>query len=302
MKKKIITKISEGLGNQLFMYANSYAISKKNNLDFYIDPLSGYYQKKHNYKFFLNSFNINSKIAKDKYVFDSSYRNSLKKFLIFLDKFRSTKKFFFEKKNLKKETQFLPIDIDNSHDHFFIDGNFESEKYFFDFRDNLLRELSLKNQNQFLNNKYLSIINKNNVISICIRQNRFSESIKNNKSKKAKEKSIFFVKQTVDYINKSIFFFENKIKNPIFLIWSNDFIGLEKFFDPDKFIFVKNDNNKVLTDFYLLTKCKYFIVGPSTFHWWGAWLSDFNDKIVVRPKNLSPSNNLDFWPDSWISI
>ena len=102
MKKKIITKISEGLGNQLFMYANSYAISKKNNLDFYIDPLSGYYQKKHNYKFFLNSFNINSKIAKDKYVFDSSYRNSLKKFLIFLDKFRSTKKFFFEKKKIKK--------------------------------------------------------------------------------------------------------------------------------------------------------------------------------------------------------
>ena len=45
MNKKIITKISEGLGNQLFMYANSYAISKKNNLDFYIDPFSGYYQK-----------------------------------------------------------------------------------------------------------------------------------------------------------------------------------------------------------------------------------------------------------------
>jgi hypothetical protein len=32
MKKKIIVKISEGLGNQLFMYANAYAISKKFNL------------------------------------------------------------------------------------------------------------------------------------------------------------------------------------------------------------------------------------------------------------------------------
>ena len=45
MKKKIIAKISEGLGNQFFMYANSYAISKKFNLDFYIDPLSGYFKK-----------------------------------------------------------------------------------------------------------------------------------------------------------------------------------------------------------------------------------------------------------------
>ena len=39
MKKKIITKISEGLGNQLFMYANSYSLCKKNNFDHYIDTL-----------------------------------------------------------------------------------------------------------------------------------------------------------------------------------------------------------------------------------------------------------------------
>tara|TARA_Y100000741_G_scaffold356089_1_gene332280 strand:+ start:775 stop:1683 length:909 start_codon:yes stop_codon:yes gene_type:complete len=302
MKKKIITKISEGLGNQLFMYANSYAISKVNNLDFYIDPFSGYYQKKHNYMFFLNNFNINSKIASDKFIFNSSYRNSVKKLLIFFDKFRFKKRFFFEKKNSIKETKFLPININNSYDHFFIDGNFESEKYFSNFRKELLSEFTIKNQNQFLDNKYLKMINNYNVISICIRQNRFSESIKNKRSKKAIDKSNFFVQQSVDYIYKSIIFFKNKIKNPIFLVWSNDFAGLDRFFDPNKFIFVKNNNNKVLTDFYLLTKCKYFIVGPSTFHWWGAWLSNFNDKIIVRPKNLSPSNNLDFWPESWVSI
>ena len=51
MKKKIITKISEGLGNQLFMYANSYSLCKKNNFDHYIDILSGYYQNKHIYDY-----------------------------------------------------------------------------------------------------------------------------------------------------------------------------------------------------------------------------------------------------------
>ena len=45
MDKKIIAKISEGLGNQLFMYANSYSIAKKFNLKFYIDPYSGYFNK-----------------------------------------------------------------------------------------------------------------------------------------------------------------------------------------------------------------------------------------------------------------
>ena len=60
--------------------------------------------------------------------------------------------------------------------------------------------------------------------------------------------------------------------------------------------------DKYLTDFYLLTQCKYHIVGPSTFSWWGAWLSNFNSKICIRPSKINPSNNLDFWPESWISI
>ena len=33
--KKTIVKISEGLGNQLFMYAHAYAFSKKMDYDLY---------------------------------------------------------------------------------------------------------------------------------------------------------------------------------------------------------------------------------------------------------------------------
>ena len=60
MKKKIIAKISEGLGNQLFMYANSYSLSKTYNLDYYIDSLSGYYQSKHIQKFQLDRFQLSA--------------------------------------------------------------------------------------------------------------------------------------------------------------------------------------------------------------------------------------------------
>ena len=86
------------------------------------------------------------------------------------------------------------------------------------------------------------------------------------------------------------------------MIWSNDFKNLDSYFPKNKFTFVENSNNKELTDFYLLTKCQNFIVGPSTFSWWGAWLSKNKNKICVRPRNINPSNNLDFWPKSWIQI
>ena len=302
MKKKIIAKISEGLGNQLFMYANSYSLCKKNNYDHYIDNLSGYYQTKHIQKFALDRFNISANKASDKYIFNNFYKNLYKKILIFFDIFNKNKKFFFEKKNKNKFTHYSPLNLSGAHNFFFLDGNFESEKYFLDCRDDLLKEFVIRNTEQFLNNKYLNIIKNNNVISICVRQNRFSERIGNKFSSIGLNRSILFVEETIDYINKAIRYFDKKVNNPKYLIWSNNFDNLEKYFDSKKFTFVINNNDKILTDFYLLTQCKYFIVGPSTFHWWGAWLSNFDDKICVRPKDLNPSNNKNFWPDKWLII
>ena len=43
--KKIVVKIAAGLGNQMFMYANAYTLSKKYSLNLTIDNTSGYFQK-----------------------------------------------------------------------------------------------------------------------------------------------------------------------------------------------------------------------------------------------------------------
>jgi hypothetical protein len=300
MKKKIITKISEGLGNQLFMYANSYSLSKKFNLEFYIDPYSGYF-KKNVYQFMLSKFNISSNIASSNWIFANKYRNFFKKIYIKFDNLKINKSFLFEKKNLDKSTFFNPIDIFNTNKVFYVDGNFESEKYFIDYRNDLLNEFTLIDKN-FYKNKYLDLIKNNNVVSICIRQNRFSERISNINSNISKIKSENFVKDTVEYIYRSIDFIKTKIDNPKFLLWSNDFKNLNQYFPSENFIFVDNEKDKIISDFYLLTQCKNFIIAPSTFNWWGAWLSNEENKICIRPKNLNPSNNIDFWPESWISI
>ena len=182
----------------------------------------------------------------------------------------------------------------------YIDGNFESEKYFLDYRNDLLNQFSFKKD--MSNNKYLDIIRKHNVVSISVRQNRYSERMSNKFDQYSISKSQDFVAKTVDYIYQSIKFIKSKVHNPKFLLWSNDFTGLEKYFPTNEFLYVINPDDKILNDFYLLTQCKYFIVGPSTFSWWGAWLSNNESKICIRPKTINPSNNLDFWPESWLSI
>ena len=301
MNKKIIVKISEGLGNQLFMYANAYAISKKFDLHLNLDPYSGYYRNNVR-SFMLDNLNISSDIAPPEWVFADNYRNLIKHIKIKLDYFRNKRSFLFEFRNKDKSTFYNPINLKNTNNIIYIDGNFESEKYFLNYRKELLDEFSFKNKEKFMNNKFLDMINTENVVSISIRQNRFSERIKNKNDTGSIRKSKKFVIETVDYIYKSIEFIKTKIQNPKFLIWSNDFNDLQKYFPKNEFFYVQNYENKILNDFYLLTQCKNFIVGPSTFSWWGAWLSDKNDKICIRPKYLNPSNNKDFWPEDWISI
>ena len=48
--KKVIIRIAEGLGNQLFMYSNGFALSKENDYDLFIDETSGYFKKKINFE------------------------------------------------------------------------------------------------------------------------------------------------------------------------------------------------------------------------------------------------------------
>ena len=299
MNRIIIAKISEGLGNQLFMYANAYTISKKFNLNLCLDPYSGYY-KNNIRSYMLNNFNISSKIASSEWIFSNNYKNLIKKIKIKCDLFKKKKSFLFESKDKNKFTKFSSIKLDNFSDQIYVDGNFESEKYFSDYRNDLLNEFSFKKD--MSNNKYLDIIKKHNVVSISIRQNRYSERIKNKFDQHSISKSQNFVAKTVDYIYQAIKLISSKVNNPKFLLWSNDFTGLEQYFPTNEFLYVINPEDKILNDFYLLTQCKYFIVGPSTFSWWGAWLSNNESKICIRPKNINPSNNIDFWPESWISI
>ncbi len=283
------------------MYANAYTISKKFNLDFYIDPFSGYF-KKNIRNYMLSNFNITSNIASKNWIFDNHYDDFKKKISMKLDFFKNNKSFIYEKKNLDKSTFFNPINIDNTNNAFYIDGNFESEKYFLDSRSDLLNEFSLINDKKYISNKYINKINTENIVSICVRQNRFSERINNYSNVISIDKSKNFVKDTITYIKKAEILIENKIKNPKYYIWSDSFNDLREYFPEKKYTFIINDEDKILNDFFLLKSCKYFIVGPTTFHWWGAWLSDFEDKICIRPQNLNPSNNIDFWPNTWIAI
>ena len=49
----------------------------------------------------------------------------------------------------------------------------------------------------------------------------------------------------------------------------------------------------------------HYIIANSSFSWWGAWLSTYNDKIVIAPKRWfgDPQYDIrDLLPNNWIKL
>ena len=298
VEKTLTVRLAQGIGNQLFMYANAYSLSKNYNYQLFIDNTSGYFKKKDQYRSYeLNNFLLEENIAPANLKFDTHLKNLKRKILIKLDKFHNKPNFIFENKDFYKKTAYKKIHLNNHSNKLFLEGHFESEKYFYEYKDDLKKIFKVKNNLLENNNLYMDDIKNNNSVSICIRQNRYSEGrLKNN------DKSLKFTKDTIDYIHRAITYIKKKIDNPTFFVWSNDFKNLREHFNEKEYVFVENSINKSLNDFHLFNFSKHFIVGPTSFHWWGAWLNNNPNKICLRPKNINPSNNNDFWPNEWISI
>ena len=147
MKNKLIVRIAEGLGNQLFMYAHAYCLSKKINYDLYIDNTSGYFKKKNQVRSYeLDKFNINTSLSDKKYRFYNFLLNLKRNLLKKIDTYKTNKSFLIESKDRNKITNYHDTVKLNFSDILYVEGYYETEKYFKDFANDLKKNLqSMKN-------------------------------------------------------------------------------------------------------------------------------------------------------------
>lgn len=79
----------------------------------------------------------------------------------------------------------------------------------------------------------------------------------------------------------------------------------QELFSDDRFLVSETGNSFV--DLCLMTLCSDYIIANSTFSWWGAWLSQNQNKIVIYPNKWFGTNNLDkstkdLFPEEWRMI
>ncbi len=279
----IIIKIIGGLGNQMFQYALGRALSIKNNVEFKMD-LSGFESYKlHDYS--LKHFNITENIATFKEI--KSIKNKKLLQLFYRHSSQIIEKYFYYDSAILKVI-----------DKVYLDGYWQSEKYFNDISEVIRKDFTVKHQQAGRNKEIAELIEDSNSVSLHIRRGDYvSNKITNTVHGLC----------NLDYYNRAIIYIAEKFSNLHFFVFSDDPIWTKKYISVKENITYVDHNkaDKNYEDLRLMSQCKHHIIANSSFSWWGAWLNQNPDKIVIAPRkwfNEDSIDTKDLIPESWIRL
>lgn len=107
------------------------------------------------------------------------------------------------------------------------------------------------------------------------------------------------------YYRNAVDLIYQNVNNPVFYVFSDDIEwAVENLLLPPNTVFVDwNNGRDSWQDMFLMSVCKHNIVANSSFSWWGAWLNNNHNKIVVAPARwVQSGTTFDVVPESWIKI
>ena len=288
-----------GLGNQMFQYAAARALANQLEVSVCID------------KSFLNIYSKNTTPRNYELDFFSlkhhdnvtSSKNMGRLFYKIYPKIKSTPfgKIIAAKYNLydeKKEFNFDPNFFSLS-DKTFLLGYFQSEKYFSPFEDDIRNCFVFKKHLSGKNAEIAEKIKSTNAISIHIRRGDYVSNVKS---------MSIYAKKSSEYYEKAIDKIRQQVENPVFFVFSDDPEEAKNIITAPETTFVdwnKGQDNYI--DMQLMSLCKHNIIANSSFSWWGAWLNNYAEKLVIAPANWVNDENknnqiIDLIPEKWIRM
>lgn len=260
------------LGNQMFQYAACYSAAKRLGVDFVL-PIK------------------NVKEIKQDGCYDFANKKWIPYSFKLFDCFNisaSIGDIDVDKRYIEPQFQYDPnfVNIENGTS---IEGYFQSEKYFEDYKDEILNEFTFKADIQSEVDKYLMQFGDIETVAIHIRRGDY---VVNNVLQPV----------SIDYIQSAINVFDDK--DYIFIIVSDDIEYCKQIFPSGYNIEFSNGTSDYF-DMCLMASANHNIIANSTFSWWSAYLNKNINKKVVAPKDWfvnKLTNTKDLVPNNWIKI
>jgi hypothetical protein len=169
-------------------------------------------------------------------------------------------------------------------------GYFQSEKYFKHIESDIRKDFTFKKEFLDAAEEVKPLLD--NPIALHIRRGDFLINGGNHHN------------LSMSYYEKSLNEFG---KDRQVVIFSDDpeWCKTQEIFSDDRFLVSESNNSFV--DLCLMTLCSDYIIANSTFSWWGAWISQNQNKTVLYPNKWFGPNNAhlntkDLFPQEWRMI
>ncbi|MGF7215635.1 hypothetical protein GGR92_001775 [Spirosoma lacussanchae] len=289
----IISKITSGLGNQLFQYALARHLSLKNNTPLYFDL--GFYDMKNPNntarQFKLDHFHIHYKtIARKTSIYLAKSTKLLpNRSLPPVVSWVREKQHHFDESVLRKRAGCT-----------ILQGYWQSEKYFRDVAATLRQDLVFKEATcpDFLRQKQ-AVLASNLPVSVHVRRGDYVHH---------PEFSQSFGFIGIDYYRNAIEQMKAAHGDCTFFVFSDDTDWVKEHmqFIPDPYFVDNKGADSDIYDLELMSLCQHNIIANSSYSWWGAWLNNNTEKTVIAPRvwyrNKPDWNTKDLVPESWVKL
>lgn len=289
--------LNGGLGNQLFQYAAAKSLSLHHKVPLQID-ISSFLREDlpelevprdfELYKF-TGVHDATCVLSKEqnKEVVDFLQKKSLAKLLPNHCRKIYSERFYHFDSNFFK-----------SRKHVLLKGQWQSEKYFSPYKAFFSNALQLKPELVENCQAKATTLQTINSVSVHVRRGDYLR------------KQIIFDWHGVmgkDYYEKAFCVLAEKIGNftPYYFTDDPEWVK-ENLMSLKEGELISGVHSKThYEDFYLISKCRHNIIANSSFSWWGAWLNDNPEKVVVGPEkwfDQGPKDTYDILPTEWIRI
>lgn len=273
----VIVKIRGGLGNQIFQYAFAKKIAEDNHADRIVLDTS-YYNNPHIRGLNIDKYELTKNVEitnKSSKLFDLLYfiYRVMDKVCFKITKHHrsdsglfSISGFYFCDKTIKK----IPSSI--THNKVYLAGYFQDEKVCRDVINHINSDLVIKGKVSEKTSNYIKRIKKNDrVIAVSIRigedYKKFGWPMCN---RVFYENGVKIISQQTGC--RKVLVFSDNI----------DLIEKERWFAEYDAVFVTGCNSVESLD--IMKRCHHYVIANSTFSWWGAYLSEFREKMIVAPR------------------
>lgn len=289
----VIVRIKGGLGNQLFQYAAGYSLAKRLNTELRLDTTFYPQQTLRGFKLDKLAIEYKETVTPGKIIelFKSKYLNkglrnaNIRKLPIGKDAIYI----------LETRSDIMDLFFTEEAETIYIDGYYQSEKYFKDHCNALLQQFvpAYEPEKEYL--EAVEQVERDLSVAVHVRRGDFIKG--------ANDSNPNHYLLGEGYYHNAMKYMAERLPADAVYYWFSDDIDWVKscFGEKDNYRFIRlNTKNCDIDEMQVMKHCHHIIAANSTFSWWAAWMNDKRDAIKTVPEKRF--GNLHMIPEGWVKI